>query len=78
MFLTIIQNSKTTLMALFKNKTATVKGDNASINAQLSSLTEVDASFEIVPHPSQSNEIDAQLHQQVHTHHAHLYFSLDS
>ncbi|RJX75177.1 MBL fold metallo-hydrolase [Vibrio sinensis] len=63
--------NQTTLTALLESKTATVKGDSASINKLLSSLTEADASFEIVPRPNQGEEIDAQLYQQESTQHVH-------
>jgi len=57
---------KTTLTALLDNKQASVKGDPSSIDKLLSSLTEADATFEIVPRPSKGEEIDAELYQHAH------------
>ena len=61
---------KTTLYKLLEDGQAGVKGDKSSLNKLLSSLTEADTWFEIVPRPSKGEEVDAELYQDssVHSH----------
>ncbi|KNH11527.1 alkyl/aryl-sulfatase [Vibrio cyclitrophicus] len=61
---------RTTLNKLMEARQAGVKGDKSSLNKLLSSLTEADTSFEIVPRPNKGEEVDAELYQDsaVHAH----------
>ena len=61
---------KTTLDKLLEDGQAGVKGDKSSLNKLLSSLTEADTSFEIVPRPNKGEEVDAELYKDS-AEHAH-------